>query len=152
MATSHAAEPPLAAAPATHPLHVILSAYPIACFTGALVTDIVYVNSYNMQWANFSVWLIAAGLVMGALAVLAGIVDFAIYRRRNRPGGWLHAIGSIVMLLIALANELVHSRDAYTSVMPTGIILSAIVAVLVILLSWIGARPVTTASRAEEAR
>jgi uncharacterized membrane protein len=142
MATSYAAAPGSAAVPATHPVHVILSAYPIACFTGAFVTDVVYARSYNMMWANFSAWLIAAGLVMGALAALAGIVDFLIYRHRRRRGGWLHGVGSIVMLFIALANELVHSRDAYTSVVPTGLILSAIVALLVLLLSWLGSRPV----------
>jgi uncharacterized membrane protein len=156
MATSYIAEPGFAAVPATHRVHVILSAYPIACFTGALVTDIVYARSDNMMWANFSAWLIAAGLVMGALAALAGIVDFLIYRRR-RPGGWLHGIGSIVMLFIALANELVHSRDAYTSVVPTGLTLSAIVALLVLVLSWLGSRRVVApvapiAPQAEEVR
>ena len=60
---------------AANPLHTILAAYPIAFFTGAMVTDLVYAQTYEMQWANFSVWMIAAGLVMAGLAGVAGIVD-----------------------------------------------------------------------------
>lgn len=124
---------------ATYPLHVILAAYPIACFTGAFLTDIAYAQTYQMQWANFSVWLITAGLVMGALAALAGIADYMVNRKRpERRVGWTHTLGNLLVLFLSLWNVFVHSRDAYTSVVPTGIILSGIVAVLVLITSWIG--------------
>jgi uncharacterized membrane protein len=130
---------PVATAGPLMPLHVILAAFPIACFTGAFVTDIVYVRSYEMQWANFSVWLITAGLVMGALAALVGIIDFVARRRtRRRRPGWLHSLGNALVMLLSLWNVFVHSRDAYTSVWPTGLILSGIVALLVLVTSWIG--------------
>jgi uncharacterized membrane protein len=123
----------------TYPLHVILAAYPIACFTGAFLTDIVYARSYDMQWANFSVWLITAGLVMGALAALAGIVDLVFGKKvRADRMRWPHTIGNIAVLLLSLWNVLIHSRDAYTSVVPTGIILSGIVALLVLVINWWG--------------
>jgi uncharacterized membrane protein len=35
-------------------------------------------------------------------------------------------------------NAFVHSRDAWTSVVPTGLVLSIITAVLAIVSSWIG--------------
>lgn len=126
---------------AAHPLHIILAAYPIACFTGAFLTDIVYVQTYEMMWANFSVWLIAVGLVMGAFAALAGIADYLVHRRdRARRSASPHTIGNGLVLLLSLVNVFVHSRDAYTSVMPTGLILSGIVAVLVLVTSWLGSR------------
>jgi len=124
-----------------YPLHVILSAYPIACFTGAFLTDCAYVASAEMQWANFSAWLIVAGLVMGVVAGIAGVVDFIANRRvRRRRSGWLHGLGNGLVMLLALLNAFVHSRDAYTSVMPWGIFLSAVVAVLVLVTSWLGTR------------
>ncbi|WP_241127804.1 DUF2231 domain-containing protein [Novosphingobium terrae] len=127
--------------PAIYPLHVILSAYPIACFTGAFLTDWAYVASTQMQWANFSAWLIVAGLVMGVLAGIAGLIDFIANRRVRRPrAGWLHGLGNGLVMLLALLNAFVHSRDAYTSVMPLGIFLSAVVAVLVLVTSWLGTR------------
>ena len=42
-------------------------------------------------------------------------------------------------MMLSLFNVFIHSRDGYTSVMPAGIILSGIVALLVLVTSWIGA-------------
>ena len=122
-----------------HPIHIILAAYPIACFTGAFLTDIVYAQTYEMMWANFSIWLITVGLVMGVLAAVVGIADYLAHRRdRARRSASPHTIGNVLVLLLSLVNAFVHSRDAYTSVVPTGLILSGIVAVLVLVSSWLG--------------
>lgn len=122
-----------------HPIHGILSAYPLAFFTGALVTDIAYLNTANMQWANFSVWMIAGGLLMGVLAAIVGIVDAIANRgraRARRP--WPHSVGTLLMMALALLNAFIHSRDAWTSVVPTGIILSVVVSILALATSWSG--------------
>jgi len=126
--------------PPTHPIHTLLAAFPLAFFTAAFLTDLTYVNTAEMQWANFSVWLITGGLIMGGFAALAGIVDFVRNRRavRRAPRPWFHSVLNVAVLGLALVNAFVHSRDAWTSVMPTGIILSGIVAVLVIVSSWTG--------------
>ena len=50
----------------------------------------------------------------------------------------MHSLGTIVVLLIALWNVLVHSRDAWTSVVPTGLILSVITVVALVLVGWVG--------------
>ena len=125
-----------------HPVHAMLSAYPLALFSTALVTDIAYANSAQMQWANFSVWLITGGLIMGALAAVAGIVDALLGWRRGgrvrRGSSWPHAILTGLMLLLALVNAFVHSRDGWTSVVPGGLVLSVIVTVLALITSWQG--------------
>jgi uncharacterized membrane protein len=122
----------------THPVHGILAAYPLAFFSAAFVTDIAYANSAQMMWANFSVWLITGGVLMGLLAALAGIADALLNRRRGRTRPWLHSVATAAMLLLAILNGFIHSRDAWTSVVPTGLILSAIVAVLALVTSWLG--------------
>ncbi len=122
----------------THPIHGILAAYPLAFFTGALVTDIIYANTAEMQWANFSVWLITGGLLMGVLAAIAGLVDAIANRAVPRRRPWPHSIGTLLMLLLALFNAFVHSRDAWTSVVPTGLVLSALVFILALATSWLG--------------
>ena len=123
----------------THPIHGILAAYPLAFFTGALVSDIAYLNTAQMQWANFSIWLIAGGLLMGVLAAIAGIVDAIANRGRSRARRpWWHSVGTLLMLALALLNAFIHSRDAWTSVVPTGIILSVIVSILALATSWSG--------------
>ena len=47
-------------------------------------------------------------------------------------------LGNILVMLLSLVNVFVHSRDAYTSVVPTGLILSATVVVLLAVTSWLG--------------
>ncbi|MGY4421796.1 putative membrane protein [Bradyrhizobium sp. JR6.1] len=59
-----------------HPLHPMLVPFPIACFVGTLVTDITYWRTAEMMWADFSAWLLFAGLIMGGLAAIAGLIDF----------------------------------------------------------------------------
>lgn len=120
-----------------HPVHGILSAYPLAFFTAAFVADIAYANSAQMQWANFAVWLITGGLLMGVLAAFAGIVDALLYQGPRRRS-WPHSVGVLLMMILALFNVFIHSRDGWTSVMPTGLILSAIVSVLALVTSWMG--------------
>jgi uncharacterized membrane protein len=124
---------------AGHPLHVMLVPVPITCFAGTLVTDIAYAASANMQWANFSAWLLTAGLVVALFAVIAGLIDFLGDRRiRDLRAVWIHAVGNAIALVLALFNIFVHSRDAYTSVVPTGLILSALTVLILLVTGWMG--------------
>jgi uncharacterized membrane protein len=43
-----------------------------------------------------------------------------------------------VALVISIFNALIHTRDAYTSVVPTGLILSAIVVLILLITGWNG--------------
>ena len=119
------------------PVHVMLVSFPIACFVGALVTDIAYWRSMSFMWETFSVWLITAGLVMAAFAVIAGLIDFiANHRFYERRSGWIYTLGSTIVIVLSLFNVFVHSRDGYTAVVPTGIILSALVVLVMIITGW----------------
>jgi len=55
---------------ARHPISPILLPVPIVCFVGALITDLAYDSSGgNLQWVNFSSWLLAAAAAeIGAAA------------------------------------------------------------------------------------
>lgn len=125
-----------------HPLLRFLTAFPIAFFTGALVTDLAYWQTANMQWANFSAWLLAVGLAMGALAALVGIVTLIVSRsaRAHRPMLPL-LLGSASVLLLALFDNFVHSRDQWTSVVPVGLILSACTVIVTLLTIWLASVP-----------
>jgi uncharacterized membrane protein len=39
------------------PIHPVLVPVPIACFVGALLTDITYYATAEMMWADFSSWI-----------------------------------------------------------------------------------------------
>jgi uncharacterized membrane protein len=117
----------------------MLVPFPITCFIGALLTDIAYLKSANMQWSNFSIWLITAGLVIGGLAALTGLIDYFGDRRvRAKRAATPHMLINILVFVIELFNAFVHSRDGWTSVVPTGITLSAISVALLAVSAWLG--------------
>lgn len=124
---------------AKHPIHPMLVPFPIVCFTGALVTDLAYWRTADIMWADFSAWLLLAGLLMGILAAIAGLIDFLSNRLiRDKSHAWLHLIGNAIVLILSFFNALIHSRDAWTSVIPTGLILSAVVVLLMLFTGWMG--------------
>lgn len=124
---------------AGHPLHPMLVPIPIACFVGTLLTDIAYWQTANMQWANFSAWMLTLGLIVALLAVIAGVIDFLGDRRiRDLRAVWIHAVGNAIALMLAIVNAFIHSRDAYTSVVPAGLILSALTVLILLLTGWMG--------------
>ena len=87
-------------------LHEMLVPFPVAYFTAAFVTDLVYWRNPDILWERFSVWLIAGGLVMAACVAVAAVIDLAF--RRQRPT-WLrwtqcwHA-GTAAALTCRVAN------------------------------------------------
>src|ERR1700733_11096719 len=88
-----------------HPIHAMLVPIPITCFVGTLITDLAYWKTANMQWANFSAWLLTVGLIVSVLVVIAGVVDFLGDRRiRDLNAAWIHAIGNAIALVIAIFN------------------------------------------------
>ena len=121
------------------PLHAMLVPIPIVCFAGTLITDIVYWQSGAMLWANISAWLLLVGLIVSLVAAPAGMIDFfGDPRIRELRAAWIHGIGNATALILSIFNCLIHTRDAYTSVVPTGLILSALVVVILLVTGWNG--------------
>jgi uncharacterized membrane protein len=117
-------------------LHPWLIAPGAALLMAAFATDLIYWRTLLFQWDNFSIWLIAAGLVLAAFAGLALLLDVA--RRRLGPMAWDRFAAFTAAALLSLLNAFVHSRDAYTAVVPTGLELSALVTVILLVLGWRG--------------
>jgi len=122
-----------------HPIHPVLVPFPIVCFVGALVTDIVYWRTAEMMWSDMSAWLLLIGLILGVLAAIAGLIDFLSNRLiRAQAPAWPHMLGNLLVLLLALFNTMVHTRDAWTSVVPTGLILSVLTVLILPVTGWLG--------------
>jgi uncharacterized membrane protein len=124
---------------ARRPIHPMLVPFPVACFVGTLLTDIAYWRTADMMWADFSAWLLVFGLTFGVLAAIAGLIDFLGNRLvRRQRSAWMHLIGNVLVLVLSLINAFVHSRDAWTSVVPTGLVLSIIVVLILLFTGWQG--------------
>jgi len=123
------------------PIHAMLVPFPIVCFTGALLTDLAYARSAEVQWTNFSQWLLLVGTVFAGLAAVFGLVDWFGAPRENRPAiGLWHMVLNLVLFVIAVFNNLVHARDGWTSVVPTGLTLSVIMVLIMIVSGHLGHR------------
>jgi uncharacterized membrane protein len=111
----------------------MLASFSAAYFTAALVTDVVYWQMPDVMWERFSIWLIMAGLVMAGLAVFARIINGLAGRRRRGGAAWPRLVGYALAVFLAVINAFVHSRDGYTAVVPTGLMLSASVVIVLLL-------------------
>jgi uncharacterized membrane protein len=121
------------------PLHAMLVPIPLVCFVATLITDIVYWKTAAMLWADMSAWLLLVGLIVSVFAAPAGMIDFfGDPGIRARRAAWIHGIGNVTALILAIFNCMIHTRDAYTSVVPSGLILSALVVVILLVTSWNG--------------
>ncbi|WP_136069083.1 DUF2231 domain-containing protein [Modicisalibacter radicis] len=119
-----------------NPFHGLLLAGAFPLFLGAALSDYAYSTSYNVQWSHFASWLIAGGLVFNGFALIAALIG--IFRPAASRG---LAVAYFVLLLVtwilSFVNALVHARDAW-GMMPTGFVLSMVVAVLAFAAIWIG--------------
>src|SRR5882672_11491703 len=115
------------------PIHGMLASFSAAYFVGALVTVLVYWQMPDVMWERFSIWLIMAGLVMAGLAVIAYVINTIAGRGRRRGSPWPRLVGYAVAVCLAVTSAFVHSRDGYTAVVPSGLMLSASVIIVLLL-------------------
>lgn len=122
-----------------HPVHPMLVPFPIAFLVGALATDLVFWGTGDAFWSRASWWLLAAGLVMGLLAAVFGLTDFlTIPRARQGSTGWVHFLGNLLAVVLALVNVLLRLGDAAAAVLPGGLILSFVTVGILLVTGWMG--------------
>jgi uncharacterized membrane protein len=123
---------------AGHPIHPMLIPFPIVCFVGAFVTDIVYSQSRDGGWATASMWLLGGGLVMAALAAVAGFTDYLGDDRIRRLGDALkHMIANVTAVVIELVNLILRlNNPGFAN--STGIYLSGVVVLILLYSGWKG--------------
>ena len=123
------------------PAMAVMVSLPLAVFSGAILTDGMYARSSEIQWANFSAWLLAIGMALGAMCILFELVEAIRTPHSYRTSGaWWRVLITIVALGVGLANNFIHARDGWTSVMPSGLILSVITVLLLLAAVLVGSR------------
>jgi len=104
----------------------MLIPFPIAFFVATFVCDLVFWGGRNTSWFDATLWLLGAGLIMAALAAVAGLTDvIGDAQIRALSTAWWHAGGNVLAVIRAF-------------VLPTGIILSAVVVAILLFTGWKG--------------
>lgn len=117
-------------------LHATLLAGTVPLFLGALLSDIAYFKSYQIQWSNFASWLIAGGLLFCGLALLFALANL-IGARVKRGQPLVYFLLLLATFALGLINAFQHAKDAWAA-MPTGLVLSVIVSLLSLAAVWVG--------------
>jgi uncharacterized membrane protein len=124
---------------AGHPIHPMLIPFPIAFFVGTFVCDLVYWQTNNPAWAQATVWLLGAGLVMAALAAVIGLIDvFGDVQIRELSTTWWHAGANVLVVLVELYNLFARYEYGAAAIVPNGLVLSLVAVVLLLFSGWKG--------------
>jgi uncharacterized membrane protein len=125
---------------AGHPIHPMLIPFPIAFFVSTFVVDLAYLKTGGAAWAVAAMWLLGAGLVMAALAAVAGLTDFLGDRRiRAISTAWQHMIGNVTAVVLELINLYLRcTQGAEAAIQPLGVILSGVVVAILLFTGWKG--------------
>jgi uncharacterized membrane protein len=118
------------------PLHAILLGGTVPLFLGALLSDIAYYKSHQIQWSNFASWLIAGGLLFCGLALVFALVNLI---RAPRKAGQPLVVFLLLLAtwVLGLINAFEHAKDAWAA-MPSGLVYSVIVTLLALAAAWMG--------------
>jgi uncharacterized membrane protein len=125
---------------AGHPIHPMLTYFPIAFLVGNFLSDIAYWIDGDPGFAQASVWLLGLGVVTALLAALAGFADFlGDGRIRRISDAWQHMIGNLVAVALAVAGLIIRlEAGAEAAVIPVGLLLSTAVVVILVFTGWKG--------------
>jgi uncharacterized membrane protein len=120
------------------PIHPMLVTAAACCFIGTLLADLAYWRSADIMWSNFSTWLVSTGAIVSVLAVLAAVFDLVGRRLTWTAAEPVYGIGLLAATVVGIVDMLIHTRDAWTSVVPWGLGLSVLTVLLILLTGWMG--------------
>jgi len=118
------------------PLHSLLLSFPVALFPCAFLTDVTYLKTSQIQWTNFSAWLIVGALIPGGLALLWDLLALWRGRAARRPRRLASPLLLAAAWIAGLLNAFQHSHDGWASVGMPGLVLSAVSAALALAAGW----------------
>ena len=124
-----------------HPLHPAIVHFPIALLLSATVADLAWLAGVSHD-AHFGTVLMAAGLVMGLVAMGAGLADFAKLEDAVVPHALRH-IAAVGLAWLGYAIALYLRRDSLFGAADLGSATLAASLVGALLLSvggWLGGR------------
>lgn len=119
-----------------HPIHPMLVPFPIVCFILAFVCDILFGQGHT-ELATASDWLLGIGLVMAALAALAGLTDFFGEKRIQAGDAIKHMLANVTAVVLELINLLLRIKNP-DFIGTTGVYISLVVVLILLYSGWKG--------------
>lgn len=125
---------------AGHPLHAMMVHFPIVLGMATLAADLFYWWGGDPFWARAAVWAIGVAFLAGVAAGLVGLAELLLVRGiRLRGSGWAHGVAAVMLISVLGMNwglRLARPEE----VLPLGLALSGLGAVLVGFAGWHGGK------------
>ena len=92
-----------------HPVHPMIVPFPIAFYTATLVCSIIYASNGNTFWFHVAFIANCSALVMAAVAVLPGLIDWLSIPELTdaKTTGLKHMVANVFTLGLFTANAAV---------------------------------------------
>ena len=117
-----------------HPVHMLLvtSAFPL--FLGALLADIAYSRTYEIQWTNFASWLLVGAMVFAVIGLVWALVSLVTPTARTRTR-FIYVGLLALTCVLGFLNSLIHAMDAWQK-MPQALVWSVLCVVSISATLW----------------
>lgn len=119
-----------------HPIHPMLIPFPIVCFILTFVLDVLYARG-NTGVAMASNWLLGIGLVMAALAAIAGLTDFLGDKRIQGADAIKHMLANVTAVVLEIVNLVLRLKNP-DFIGSTGVYISGLVVLILLYSGWKG--------------
>ena len=123
-----------------HPIHPMLIVFPLGLLATAVIFDVLYVVTRNVDLATFSYYALIAGVIGGLLAAVFGLLDWTKIPKdtRARRIGAMHGVGNVGvtgLFFLSLLSRW-NDPDYLPSTLP--LILGLLGAGLALFTAWLG--------------
>ncbi|WP_101925420.1 MULTISPECIES: DUF2231 domain-containing protein [Luteimonas] len=117
-----------------HPVHMLLASSAFPLFLGALIADVAYAQTYEIQWTNFASWLVVGALVFAGIALVWALLSLITPTARTRTR-FLYVGLLALTCVLGFVNSLVHAMDAWQK-MPQALVWSVLCVVSIAATLW----------------
>ena len=116
----------------------MLIPFPIVCFILTFAADVAYSRTTVAFWATGSRWLLAIGLVMAALAAVAGLTDYVgDAKLRSSSDALKHMLANVTAVVLEVVNLVLRLKDS-DFIASTGVYISGLVVLILLYSGWKG--------------
>lgn len=125
---------------AGHPIHPMTVMFPVVLFLLVWICDLMFWHRHDLIWATLGMLGLALGILLAAFAAMFGLIDyFGDARIRALPAAHHHMIVNLLVVGIQVANFIWRMNGGPGYVVPTGLVLSTVVVLLLGYSGWQGA-------------
>lgn len=124
---------------AGHPVHPMIIPLPIAFFIATFFCDVMYWGTENTEWSTAAYYLLLAAVISSIAAALTGIIEYKGDKKiQQLSAARKHMIGNTIVLILAVGNWYIRTDNRAEAIVPTGLLLSCVIFLLLLYTAWQG--------------